>query len=40
MNIDYEKKIMDDIVNLDINNVNDQDTYGYSRNIIKENERI
>lgn len=36
MNIDYEKNFMDDIVNLDINNVNDQDTYVYSRNIIEE----
>ena len=36
MNIDYEKKYMDDIINLDINNVNDQDTYVYSRNIIEE----
>ena len=36
MNIDYEQNFMDDIVNLDINNVNDQDTYVYSRNIIEE----
>ena len=36
MNIDYGKNFMDDIVNLDINNVNDQNTYVYSRNIIEE----
>ena len=36
MNIDYEQNFMNDIVNLDVNNVNDQDTYVYSRNIIEE----
>ena len=36
MNFDYEQNFMNDIVNLDVNNVNDQDTYVYSRNIIEE----